>query len=82
MNPVKMDPNDEGHLKGHSLVAEQNAKLLNDNPNTDGKIIAWSGIQAIRCATNCTAANVVCLISCSKCGKQYVGEKNSHQMKE
>ena len=32
----------------------------------------------LRCNTSCKTTNIVCLITCTKCGKKYVGETGDH----
>ena len=39
---------------------------------------ASGAIIKLRCNTSCKTTNVVYLITCTKCGKQYVGETGDH----
>ena len=49
----------------------------NDNP-TQIKKSASGAIIKLKCNTSFKMANVVYLITCTKCGKQYVGETDGH----
>ena len=51
--------------------------LQNDNPHADREVSVWGNNQA-KCNTSCKTTNVVYLITCTKCGKQYVGETGDH----
>ena len=51
--------------------------LQNDYPTQIAKS-ASGAIIKLRCNTSCKTTNVVYLITCTKCGKQYVGETGDH----
>ena len=56
-------------------VAENMSMLQNDNPCWFFEVIFLGHCNVIlRQNTDCTTENVVYLISCSSCNKQYVGE--------
>ena len=51
--------------------------LQNDNPTQIVKSASGETIK-LRCNTSCKTTNIVYLITCTKCGKQYVGETGDH----
>ena len=51
--------------------------LQNDNPTQIAKSASGATIKPM-CNTSCKTTNVVYLITCTKCGKQYVGEIGDH----
>ena len=51
--------------------------LQNDNPTQISKSASGATIK-LRRNTSCKTTNVVYLITCTKCGKQYVGETGDY----
>ena len=66
------------HLGRHDRAAKQDAKTCKMITSTQIAKSTSGATIKLRCNTSCKTTNVVYLITCTKCGKQYVGETGNH----